>query len=76
MGASRLYSVARVLRVDVSFFFRGLDCQTSAAGQSGRLKALREFIASPDGLEVAKAFQSISSSDVRRNMIELMRALG
>jgi transcriptional regulator with XRE-family HTH domain len=76
LGASRLYDAARMLQVDVAYFFHGLNCQTASLASSGRLDDLHDFIVSPDGLEAAKAFRCISRLGVRRNVIELMRALG
>ena len=73
LGASRLFNAARVLQVEVAYFFDGLDGDPEGCSPISVNDTVYEFIASPDGLELAKAFSSISRRDVRRRLIELIR---
>lgn len=75
LGASRLFNAARVLQVEVAYFFDGLDSDPEGCSPISVNDTVYEFIASPDGLELAKAFSSISRRDVRRRLIELIRTL-
>ncbi|MFS2316560.1 helix-turn-helix domain-containing protein [Maricaulis sp. D1M11] len=75
IGASRLFQVAKVLGVPVSYFFEGLD-ETGANELGGdESDTLYDFIASPDGLALASAFSGISDQTVRRRVIDLLRSL-
>lgn len=75
LGASRLFSAARVLQVEVGYFFEGLNETPIGSPADSINETVYEFIASADGLELAKAFSSISRRGVRRRLIELIRAL-
>jgi len=84
VGASRLWKMAEVLDVPISFFYDGLsDNMTQTAG-SPSLEAAEpdqspivyEFINSTDGINLAKAVLKIKSKAVRRQILELARSLG
>lgn len=76
IGASRLYDLARVLDVPITYFFEGigegeLDCANAQDDESSTLKLMQ----SRDEAELAQAFSRIKTPKVRRGVIELMRAL-
>jgi len=71
VGASRLYHLAKVLEVPVTYFFEGLD----EDGPTEAHDDLFEFIASPDGIAMARAFTGIQSTAQRRQLISLMRSM-
>jgi transcriptional regulator with XRE-family HTH domain len=74
IGASRLFNAARALEVPVSFFFEGLtEAGTSETKDNTNL--VYDFVASPDGIALAQAFNGVRDQAVRRRMIDLMRAL-
>ena len=75
IGASRLFHVARVLDVPVSYFFEGLDESGDSRLEGGDSETLYDFIASPDGLALASAFSGIKDQIVRRRVIDLLRSL-
>jgi len=84
VGASRLWKLSEVLDVPVSFFYDGLS--TEYGGQSDSPALLSEspdqspvvydFINSTDGVSLAKAILKIKNKAVRRQILELARALG
>lgn len=84
VGASRLWKLSEVLDVPVSFFYDGLS--TEYGGQSDSPALLSEspdqspvvydFINSTDGVSLAKAILKIKNKSVRRQILELARALG
>ena len=87
IGASRLFDVARVLDVPVSFFFDDLDDATKASSPAAIIKgeSLQTTATSntdPDPmcrretLELVRAYYSISDPQVRRRVYELAKALG
>ena len=72
ISASRLHDVARVLGVEVPFFFQG-----SGEGASGKGEAaspINDFLSDREGIELAKAFIAITDPGVRRAIVELARA--
>lgn len=74
VGASRLYRLAEVLDVPVSFFFEGLDPVGSLVPSEDEL-TIQEFIGSTGGVKLAKAYCGITSNDLRNQVLELARAL-
>lgn len=74
IGASRLYRIARIFEVPVSFFFEGLpgegDERDGAADE-----APLSFVSSPEGLDLNLAFRNISDPATRRKIVELVRTL-
>ncbi|WP_421784919.1 helix-turn-helix domain-containing protein [Hyphobacterium sp.] len=76
VGASRLYSLSRVLDVPVSYFFEGLDAEPSGRsdGTDDR-SVIQDLIQSHDGVALAQAFSQIETPKVRRRVIELVRSL-
>lgn len=84
VGASRLWKLSEILDVPVSFFYDGLS--TEYGGQSDSPALLSEspdqspivydFINSTDGVSLAKAILKIKNKAVRRQILELARALG
>lgn len=80
IGASRLYRIAQVLGVPVSYFYDdlpGAAPDKSAAGfADGHPQSyVVDFISSSEGLQLNKSFAKIRDPRVRRKVIELVRAL-
>ena len=75
VSASRLFHVARVMDVPISYFFEGLDSEGDSQLKGPDSETLYDFIASPDGLALASAFAGISDQTVRRRVIDLLRSL-
>lgn len=77
VGASRLWKISQVLDVPISFFFDGLSdsYQTGQFAEDGQMPIVYEFINSTDGVSLAKAVSQIKSKAVRRQLLELARAM-
>jgi len=78
ISASRLQQIANMLGVQVSFFFDGAP--TSEVPDPGfadavATTAVYEFLATSEGVHLAKAFAQIESSRVRRRIIDLVESL-
>ncbi len=76
IGASRLFQMARVLSVPISFFFEGMEDTTATGFAEGdQTPLVDDFINSPEGVALAAAFSRIRDSRVRRRVLELVRVL-
>ena len=79
VSASKLYEIAKTLQVPVSFFFDGLaDPMDGSDGAEVGLQAERivqEFLTTPEGLDLAEVFPKIGRGRVRRQVLDLVRAM-
>jgi transcriptional regulator with XRE-family HTH domain len=79
VSASKLYEIARTLQVPVSFFFDGLadpmdGSENDEVGQHAE-RVVQEFLTTPEGLELAEVFPKINRGRVRRQVLDLVRAM-
>jgi transcriptional regulator with XRE-family HTH domain len=72
IGAGRLYQIARILGVPISFFFDDLPNGGDAGGEVASPMA---FLSSPEGLQLNLAFAQIPDAATRRKVVDLVRAL-
>jgi len=78
VSASKLYEIAKTLQVPVSFFFDGLAAPTTNAVDEVGAAAERvvtEFLNTPEGLELAEMFPKIGRGSIRRQVLDLVRAM-
>jgi transcriptional regulator with XRE-family HTH domain len=77
IGASRLYQVARVLDVPVSFFFPQTETGAAESGmrEGDGTDYVMDFLATSEGIELNRAFAQIRDPKVRRRVIELVRSI-
>lgn len=78
ISASKLYDIARSLQAPVSYFFDGLaDPMTAMTGvsESGPDQDIHAFMMTPEGVELARLFPTITRPRVRRKVLDLVRAL-
>ena len=80
VSASRLWELARVLGVNVQFFYEEAPLGQELSVQPGFADAqpettIIEFLGSRDGLELNRAFVRIRDARVRRSIVDLVRAL-
>ena len=79
VSASKLFGIAEVLQVPVGYFFEGLADPVEAEGATARAEAvagtIRDFLATAEGLELARRFPLIPKGQLRRKVLELVRAL-
>lgn len=78
VGASRLQAISSILAVPVSFFFEDFPGQEGAGkgfAEDGSSGFGLDFVTSPEGLQLNRAFVKISDVKVRRKIIELVKTL-
>jgi transcriptional regulator with XRE-family HTH domain len=84
VGSSRLFDLARVLDVPVSYFFEDMSAGTASKSPS-RLRGLTEPkpepfepdpLAKRETLELVRAYYRIADPAVRKRVFELTKALG
>ena len=81
IGASRLFDLAKVLGVQVQFFYEeapvGVHGTGPAAGfaEKPAESYVVEFLSSREGLELNKAFSKITDPKVRRSVVELVKSM-
>src|SRR6202142_3026408 len=72
IGASRLQHVSGILQVPIAYFFEGTPGQMKAKGNAPSSTYVSDFIATTDGLTLAKAFTQIKSVNVRHQIVKLV----
>jgi len=75
IAASRLHDIAASLDMPIAKFFEGLGGKSAASvAESGR-DYIDDALATPEGAQLLALFASIKSRKVRRQVVELVRAL-
>ncbi|WP_439155691.1 helix-turn-helix domain-containing protein, partial [Yoonia sp.] len=72
VSASRLWDIANVLNVPVSFFFEGLDAQPVAA--AGNKDMPGDILTDKEALELLRSYYAIPENQ-RRRLFDLARVL-
>ena len=77
VSASKLFEISRALQTAVAYFYDHLIIpgDTSGAGDATQPEYRHDFIMTPEGMELAKAFPRITRRKVRRQVLELVKAL-
>jgi transcriptional regulator with XRE-family HTH domain len=78
IGAGRLYQVAHILGVPVSYFYEDVSGQESdgfAPANDQATPPVMEFLSSGEGLQLALAFMRIREPKVRKRVIDLVKSL-
>jgi transcriptional regulator with XRE-family HTH domain len=78
VSASRLWGMSEILEVPIQFFFEGIKEQQEVAGfaEGDETPMVYDFINSTDGVQLASAYSRISDPKIRRQVLQLVRALG
>jgi transcriptional regulator with XRE-family HTH domain len=78
ISASKLFEIAKTLKVPISYFFEGYDGGERVDGfsKSASEQFVHGFLMTTEGIELAEAFPRIKNSPSRRRILELVRALG
>jgi transcriptional regulator with XRE-family HTH domain len=72
VSASRLWDIAKVLNVEVSFFFEGLDAQPSEEGSKSDMPG--DILTDKEALELLRSYYAIPENQ-RRRLFDLARVL-
>lgn len=78
IGASRMHQIATTLGVPVAFFYEGAPSGDETApgfADSGNPPYVSDFMATSEGLALAKAFMKVSDPKVRRRIVDLVEAM-
>lgn len=78
IGAGRLFEIAGILSVPVSFFYEDAEAALTATpgfAEDDESGSVMEFISSGEGLQLTLAFMRIKDSKVRRRILDLVREL-
>ena len=76
IGAGRLQQIAHILQVPVTFFFETPSTNPPpTVAQDQSLAKLNDFMATRDGLTLAKAFMRIGDTKLRRRIVDLVEEI-
>ena len=76
IGAGRLFEVAEILDVPISFFYEGVDgLQASCESGGAQSSAVMDFLSSNEGIQLSTAFMGIKDTKVRRRILDLVRSI-
>jgi transcriptional regulator with XRE-family HTH domain len=76
VGASRLQHLSQVLRVPVAFFFEGLPVTPEEPATTAEsLSYVNQFLATSDGLALAKSFSRIRAPQLRHSIVLLVEQI-
>jgi transcriptional regulator with XRE-family HTH domain len=74
VSASRLFDLSRVMNVSIPFFFGDISDDPFASGS--RASSENDRLASRETLELVGAYYRITDPSVRKNVIDLIAAMG
>jgi transcriptional regulator with XRE-family HTH domain len=74
VSASKLWEMARALSTPISYFYGGLDA-TAEFPEGLARDDVQEFLLTSEGIELATSFLKIRRAQVRRRVLELVRAV-
>ena len=77
ISVSRLVDIAKILGVDIHFFFNGIKSIKDDGGFSEEASPpyISEVMSTPEGLQLIRTFTSIKNSRVRKSIVQLVSAL-
>ncbi len=76
ISASRLFECAAALNVPVGYFFEGLSLSRGpGVAEPAVSEAVAETLATPEGIQLVTLFHAITSTRLRRRIVELVRVL-
>jgi len=79
IGASRMQQISAALKVPVSFFFEDAPVQSGTVvtgmSEAGATSYVVDFLSSPEGIQLNRAFVRITNPAVRRKVVELVKTL-
>jgi transcriptional regulator with XRE-family HTH domain len=75
MSASRLQQIADTLKVPVTFFFEEAPGHRKADGSAPSPSYVSEFLATRDGLALARAFTRLPDKKLRHSVVKLVEVI-
>ena len=78
IGAGRLQHIAQILKMPVEYFFEGLPHergQRRVPTDAPDAQYVADYLATPDGLQLTKAFMQIPNAKLRRSIVNLVEQI-
>jgi len=79
ISASKLYEIARTLRVPMAWFFEGLsdpaEGRLEGAEPPASASFAHNFLLTQEGIDLANLFPKVQQRRVRRRLVDLVRSL-
>jgi transcriptional regulator with XRE-family HTH domain len=77
ISVARLVDIAKILGVDIHFFFDGIKSIKNNPGfaEEESPPYMSEVMSTPEGLQLIRTFTSIKSQKVRKSIVQLVTAL-
>ena len=76
MSASRLFDLARVLQVPISFFFEGMETHATGMAEDDAPTFQHEHpVMSREAVDVLRAFSQVREPGLRRHIVNLVKAI-
>lgn len=78
IGSSRLYEFSRLLGVEISYFFEGIDDKSISGTETvavGPVQFEHANVENKEVLALVRAYYGISSLQVRKKMLSLIKSL-
>lgn len=77
ISVARLVDIAKILGVDIHFFFDGVKSAKADAGfeEEESPPYISEMMSTPEGLQLIRTFTGIKSAKVRKSIVQLVAAL-
>jgi len=77
ISASKLYEIARTLKVSIAWFFEGLGDPLEGRGADDKPTGAfaHGFLMTQDGVDLVNLFPKIPERRVRRRLVDLVRAM-
>jgi transcriptional regulator with XRE-family HTH domain len=77
ISASRLQHIAQILQVPATFFFEDTSDMPSAPAKNATagLDPIMAFMATSEGLALARAFMRVTNKQVRRRIVDLVEEI-
>ena len=75
IGASRLHHIASIQQVPISFFFEGAPGSSYALDEAQSSAYVSDFLATPDGLALTKAYMGIQNAKLSRSIVGLVKQI-
>jgi transcriptional regulator with XRE-family HTH domain len=77
ISVGRLVDIAKILSVDIHFFFNGIKSVKADMGfaEEASPPYISEVMSTPEGLQLIRTFTSIKSAKVRKSIVHLLSAI-
>ncbi|NWG72217.1 MAG: helix-turn-helix transcriptional regulator [Parvularculaceae bacterium] len=76
IGASRIFELARILKVPVQYFYDDFSAEEGSYGfAEGQQESFMELLHSPEGVQLCRHFAEIKDPKVRRKVLDLVKTL-